>query len=168
MNILDHHYIPLNKYHSTFHLYEDEHREYRLTDILELHFIECPKFRELEFNITDPLHRWLRFLEQKVTPEQMEELMKVDKTIQAAESRLAYLASDEETRIRYAAREKWLHDQASLLYDAEQRGIEKGLEKKEEETVINMLRAGCDVSFIMQMTGISAERLGALRGALSE
>jgi predicted transposase/invertase (TIGR01784 family) len=111
-------------------------------------------------------------LEQKVTPEQMEELMKVDKTIQAAESRLAYLASDEETRIRYAAREKWLHDQASLLYDAEQRGIEKGiekgLEKKEEETVINMLRAGCDDSFIMQMTGISAERLGALRGALSE
>lgn len=44
INILDHHYLPLDSYHSTFHLYEDEQRHYMLTDILELHFIECPKF----------------------------------------------------------------------------------------------------------------------------
>ncbi|RJG21993.1 hypothetical protein DQX05_19235 [Paenibacillus thiaminolyticus] len=41
INILDHYYLPLKKYHSTFHLYEDDERHYMLTDILELHFIEC-------------------------------------------------------------------------------------------------------------------------------
>lgn len=74
--------------------------------------------------------------------------------------------------MRYAAREKWLHDQASLLYDAEQRGIEKGIEKGIEQgieqTVSSMLRAGCDDSFIIQMTGVSIERLETLRKILSE
>ena len=28
INILDHVYLPLDKYHSTFHLYEDEQRDY--------------------------------------------------------------------------------------------------------------------------------------------
>ncbi|WP_168735655.1 hypothetical protein [Cohnella fermenti] len=69
-----------------------------MTDSLELHYIECPKFQEVDFNIDDPLHRRLRFLEQDVTPEQLQELMKVDEMIREAEDRLNQLAGDEVTR----------------------------------------------------------------------
>lgn len=48
-----------------------------LTDILELHFVECPKFRSQPFDISDPLHRWLRFLEQNTSKEQLEEFTKL-------------------------------------------------------------------------------------------
>ncbi|MFD3272318.1 Rpn family recombination-promoting nuclease/putative transposase [Paenibacillus dendritiformis] len=153
----------LKKYHNTFHLYEDEERHYMLTDILELHFIECPKFRQLPFDIHDPLHRWLRFLEQKATAEQLEELMMMDKVFKEAEDRLARLASDAETRRRYALREKALHDHASLLHDARtaglQEGIEQGIEKGIYQTAVNMVKEGLETAFISRITGLDAAQL---------
>jgi len=159
VNILDHPYLPLKKYHSTFHLYEDEERSYMLTDILELHFIECPKFRRLPFDIRDPLHRWLRFLDQQTTTEQLEELMMVDDLFKEAEARLSYLASDEETRRRYALREKALHDRASLLKDARTAGIEEGI----NNTALNMLKEGLDTALISRITGLEASQIERLK-----
>ncbi|MFD0712790.1 Rpn family recombination-promoting nuclease/putative transposase [Paenibacillus sp. GCM10027626] len=177
--ILDHHYLPLEKYHNTFHLYEDEVRHYMLTDLLELHFIECSKFRQLPFNINDPLHRWLRFMEKHITNEQLEELMRMDDTIREAEERLAYLASDAETRRRYALREKALHDKASLLKDARDEGIkegiergykqgieqgmEQGIEKMTYEMAINMLKEGLDYKLIRRLTGLDDKQLSQLQ-----
>ncbi|MFB9274269.1 Rpn family recombination-promoting nuclease/putative transposase [Cohnella cellulosilytica] len=171
INILDHVYLPLDKYHSTFHLYEDEQRDYLLTDLLELHFIECPKFRKLAFDLHDPLHRWLRFLEQSTTREQLKELMGVDEVIKEAEERLDYLASDEETRGLYRMREKALHDQASLVEDAEQRGIKQGLERglkqgmkqgseqRQKEIALKMLEEGIPVSVISKVVGMDEEHI---------
>ena len=48
INILDFNYIELEKYHTTFTLRENDNTEYKLTDILELHFIEKPKFKNIE------------------------------------------------------------------------------------------------------------------------
>ncbi|CAH8717251.1 Rpn family recombination-promoting nuclease/putative transposase [Paenibacillus thiaminolyticus] len=175
INILDHYYLPLEKYHSTFHLYEDDDRHYMLTDILEIHFIECPKFRQLPFDLHDPLHRWLRFLEQKATAEQLEELMMLDKVFKEAEDRLARLASDAETRRRYALREKALHDRASLLQDARtagfqegieqgiERGIEQGFEQGIYQTALNMLREGLETTFISRITGLDGAQLERVR-----
>ncbi|WGU92433.1 Rpn family recombination-promoting nuclease/putative transposase [Paenibacillus dendritiformis] len=163
VNILDHHYLPLEKFHSTFHLYEDEERSYMLTDILELHFIECPKFRRLPFDIRDPLHRWLRFLDQQTTTEQLEELMKVDELFKEAEARLSYLASDEETRRRYALREKALHDRASLLNDARTAGIKEGIKEGINNTAINMLKEGLDAALICRITGLDAAQIERLK-----
>ncbi|MFD0712808.1 Rpn family recombination-promoting nuclease/putative transposase [Paenibacillus sp. GCM10027626] len=172
INILDHNYLPLEKYHSTFHLYEDEERHYMLSDILELHFIECPKFRRLPFNINDPLHRWLRFLEQGTPAEQMEELMKVDEVIKEAEARLSYLASDEETRRRYAMREKALHDRASWLEDARtaglKEGFEQGIEKGNRKTALKMLEEGLDITLIGRITGLSENEIMQLKKVVKD
>jgi len=191
INILDHRYFPFDKFHSTFHLYEDELRDYLLTDVLELHFIECPKIKNLTFNIHDPLHRWLRFLDQRTTPKQLEELMEVDEIIREAEARLDYLASDEETRRMYAIREKALHDRASWLEDAEQagmkkgieqgiekgikqgieqgiekgikQGIEQGIEQEVERTALAMLDKGFAISTISEITGLTDGQISQLQ-----
>uniref|UniRef100_UPI00157FC995 PD-(D/E)XK nuclease family transposase n=1 Tax=Paenibacillus koleovorans TaxID=121608 RepID=UPI00157FC995 len=145
--------------HSIFHLYEDEQRHYKLTDVLELHMLECSKFRLIPFDIHDPLHRWLRFLEQQTTPEQLEELMKMDETIKIAEARLAYLASDEVLRRHYEAREKALHDRATLLEEHEEdlqearkeaiqqglkQGIEQGIERGIEQGIERGIEQGIE------------------------
>lgn len=110
INILDHTYFPFEKFHSIFQLYEDELRDLMLTDILELHFLECPKFCKTPFNIHDPLHRWMRFLDQQTSPEQLKELMEMDENIRMAESRLDYFALDDSTRYLYDMREKAMLD----------------------------------------------------------
>jgi len=179
VNILDHNYLSLPKFHNTFHLYEDEDRHYLLTDILEIHFIECPKFKSIAFDIQDPLHRWLRFLDQKTTDEQLKELMEVDDMIKEAEARLNYLASDERTRRLYAIREKALHDRASWLEDAlnegigkgreaglkegMEKGIEKGIEQRDRQIVLRMLAKGFAVDDISEATGLDAQQIESLR-----
>lgn len=169
INLLDHHYLPLQKFHNMFHLYEDEQRNYLLTDILELHFLEFPKFRKVEFDIHNPLHRWMRFLEQNTTPEQLKEMMKMDRTIHTAETRMSYLASDEETRLLYEAREKALHDRASWLKDAHEEGLEKGLEKGLEQglektaTALSMMLKGVDDAKIIKTTGLTSDEINKIK-----
>jgi predicted transposase YbfD/YdcC len=43
INILDFGYIPLDDFHTSFHLYEDRHKDYMLTDALEMHYIDIVK-----------------------------------------------------------------------------------------------------------------------------
>jgi predicted transposase/invertase (TIGR01784 family) len=59
INILDFGYIPIEDFHTSFHIYEDRHREYMLTDALELHFLDMVKFRRQREKdlVNDPLHR---------------------------------------------------------------------------------------------------------------
>jgi len=179
VHILDHHYLPLPKYHNTFHLYEDENRECLLTDLLELHFIECPKFQKLAFDLADPLHRWLRFLDRSATAEQLKELMEVDEMIKEAEARLNYLAGDEQTRRLYAIREKALHDRASWLEDALnegmekgkkaglkegiEQGIEQGIAQRDRQIVRRMLAKGFPIADIHEATGLDLRQIESLR-----
>jgi predicted transposase/invertase (TIGR01784 family) len=45
INILDFGYIPLDDFHTSFHLYEDRHKDYMLTDALEMHYIDMVRRR---------------------------------------------------------------------------------------------------------------------------
>lgn len=63
INILDFEYIKVENYHSVFHLWEDNRKDYKLTDVLEIRFIELPKFRRIQPDFSKPLDRWLLFLE---------------------------------------------------------------------------------------------------------
>ncbi len=53
----------IEQYHSVFHLWEDAHKGCKLTDILEIHFLELPKFRKARPDLGKPLDRWLIFIE---------------------------------------------------------------------------------------------------------
>ncbi|MEF9953585.1 MAG: Rpn family recombination-promoting nuclease/putative transposase, partial [Clostridium sp.] len=87
INILDFEYIPLEKFHSKFHLWEDEDKDYMLTDLIEIHFIEIAKFRKLiHKDLKDnKLHRWLTFLREDISENELKELMEMDKDIKKAE-----------------------------------------------------------------------------------
>jgi predicted transposase/invertase (TIGR01784 family) len=63
INILDYNFIQIDDYHTVFHLYEDRRRDYKLTDMLEIHFVELPKFRKSAGDPRNHLEGWLFYIE---------------------------------------------------------------------------------------------------------
>ncbi|MDR1023328.1 MAG: Rpn family recombination-promoting nuclease/putative transposase, partial [Prevotellaceae bacterium] len=61
INIVDFDFIPIDEVHTSFHLWEDRHKDTMLTDALEIHFISMVKFRQLSNGdiINNHLYRWL-------------------------------------------------------------------------------------------------------------
>jgi predicted transposase/invertase (TIGR01784 family) len=128
VNILDFEYLKLDRFHTKYHLWEDEEKQYMLTDLIEIHFIELPKFERLaqkDFK-GNPLHRWLKFLDKNTSEEELKELCEMDQVIKNAEAKLEYLSTDAKTIALYRAREAALHERANMIYSAKEEGREEG------------------------------------------
>ena len=59
----------------------------------------------------------------------------------------------------YEAHQKWVMDRDTAIGYAEMKGIEQGIEQRNEETAVKMLNEDSDISFVSRITGISEERL---------
>ncbi|KYH35299.1 PD-(D/E)XK nuclease family transposase [Clostridium tepidiprofundi DSM 19306] len=157
INILNFNYLPLNKFHSKFHLWEDDEKDYMLTDLVEIHFIEVLKFNELkEKNLKeDKLQRWLTFFNKDISEETLKELMDMDQDIRKVEERLEYLSSDKKTIELYKAREKSLHERANMISSAKEEG--------REESAIEALKLGLDIDMIAKISKLSVEKVRELK-----
>ena len=108
----------------------------------------------------------------------MAELVKGDAVMEEAMTTLEFLSQDEKTRMLYEARQKALHDYASAIGNAEERGMEKGigigvekgkLEGKLEaaKTIARaLLASGIDLDIISKTTELSREQIEALQRGL--
>jgi len=165
VNILDFNFLTVSKFHSQFHLWEDEEESYLLTDLIEIHFIELPKFKL--FGPKDlrgiPLHRWLKFFDKKITEEELEELVEMDSAIKRAEQKLEYISSDEDALALYRAREDSAHERANLIYTGRMEGIEEGIEKEKIQIAQNMLSENMSLELIAKITGLSIEEIKTLQ-----
>lgn len=124
INILDFEFLGTESYQSSFHLWEDIEKDYMLTDVVEIHFLELPKFRkkkDKDYREND-IERWLMFLEKDISETTLKELMRLDAAIEKAEQKIEYLSSDEETMRIYYERERSLHERANMISTAEARG----------------------------------------------
>lgn len=170
INILDFEYIKLKKFHTQFHLWEDGEKHYMLTDLVEIHFIEIPKFVALKNKDlkADKLQRCLTFLRNDISEETLRELMDMDKEIKKAEKTLEYLSSDPDTIELYMAREKALHERANMISSAKAEGIQQGIQKGEQQKelliVKNLLSMGMDTDFIAKASGLNVEKIEEIKG----
>jgi predicted transposase/invertase (TIGR01784 family) len=158
INILDFNYTNVDSYNTVFHLWEDRHKDYKLTDALEIRFIELPKFRKAKYDLSRPLDRWLVFIDD--SPEEVLKMaMKAEPVIAKAEEILEYLGSLDEVKRYYEAREKEIHDEATRITGAKEEG------RKEErlEIVKGMLGEGLPIEQIIRITGISADEIEKLK-----
>ena len=158
--MLDFSFLETKNYHSSFHLWEDFEKDYMLTDLVKIHFIELPKFRSLKNkNYKDEaLQRWLTFLEKDISKEVLEELMQMEPAIKMAEDKLDFLSSDPETIELYKAREYSAHEKANMISSAEQRGEQRGR--------IQIARALLDIlddEMIAAKTGLELQEVKKLR-----
>lgn len=162
INLLDFKFLETKGYHSSFHLWEDREKEYMLTDLVEIHFIELPKFREAQNkeNENEALKRWLTFLQKDVSREVLEELMEMEPAIKMAEEKLDYLSSDPETIELYKAREYSAHERANLL--------STGMKRAKLDMAKKLLDKGMDIDMIVEITELPIEQVEKLREGIEK
>lgn len=169
INILDFDYLSLDKYHTTFHLREDEHTDYKLTDVMEIHFIELSKFRKNTPDIEKPLERWLLYMETS-SEEVLEVLKDRDPSIKKAEEILDWLGTDEETVREYQRREMQIHDEVTRIAGARKEGIEEGIKEGIKEGIMHiakkMLLGNINIPTIKDITGLTDEELEHIKKQL--
>ncbi|MGH4049880.1 MAG: Rpn family recombination-promoting nuclease/putative transposase [Clostridium sp.] len=162
INIVDFEYIKIpDKFHTTFHLWEDGVKDYMLTDVVEIHFIEMEKFRKLRNkNLKeDKLQRWLSFFREDISKEDLEELMDMDVDIRKAEEKIEYLSSDPKTLELYKARERSLHERANMISSAK----DEGINEKAIEDAKSFLRLGVNEEIVSKGTKLPIEKVLELK-----
>ncbi|MDQ0243689.1 putative transposase/invertase (TIGR01784 family) [Bacillus fengqiuensis] len=155
INILGFNLKELNKeaFHSTYQLHEMQSKN-SLTDLMEIHFIEYPKFENAKLDLSDQLHRWLLFLKEDAPENQLKEVVQMDQLLQKEEEKLSILSSDPETLREYQAREKALSDERTRLEGAEEEGILK--------VAKSFVDSGLPIHEVAKHTPYSAEELEQL------
>lgn len=103
---------------------------YRLTDIIEVHFLEIPKLfdEDIQKDENDPIVQWMEFLNAESKGE-MEMLAEKNNDIKKAYSLLQIISKDEKARMLYEARQVEISDQLTRIKSAE-KGIEQGIEPR--------------------------------------
>jgi predicted transposase/invertase (TIGR01784 family) len=166
INIVDFERIPLEKIHTKFHILEDE-TGYKLTDVLEIHFLELPKLARLSTikDIDDPILEWLKFIDAK-SKEGMEMLAEKNENIKTAYEILQRVSKSKEARMAYEARQAEIMDQLTrektAKEEGKEEGIKQGIEKGRKEVAENLLDL-LDDETISAKTGLSVEFVKGLR-----
>lgn len=149
--------MPNKRYHNTFHLREDR-TGIPLIDDIEVHMIELPKLDEQAIPVDGGLVNWLLFL-KGVDKSKWEVLTMQEPTLKKAMTTLEFLSQDEEARRLYEARQKYLHDEASMIEGARSEGVTAGETKARMEMAKNLLSKGIDIKVIAEASGLSEETI---------
>lgn len=158
INILGYNIFEYEEYISKTAIVLDEHREYEVMDNLQWYFIELPKFREQNPDMSDKLNQWLAFLDGE-RKELVEMAEKNNETLQRAREEMNYLEGDEAVRRLVELREKWDMDYNSGISYAKKEGIKEGI----KETAKKMLAKNIDIKDIMEITGLTKEEIENLK-----
>ena len=165
INILMYNIFKKEKYHTIATIKEDENNE-KITDKLEIHFIELPKFLKSKEKGNRKLRQWLDFICNKRKGE-IEMAVKENEKIAKASQEWEYLRGDEAVKRMAFLREKWERDWNSGMHSAEEAGIEKGMkkgmEKGIEEVARKMLQEEIDKTIISKVTNLSLDEIEKLR-----
>ena len=139
INLLNFAMLPQQKPHTIYGLY-DIQSGHRLTDDLEIHFIEIPKFQVKSIKELKRLERWMAYFSNKLSEEEMEELAMSETAIRDAMQAEHIFMQDEIERWQYEQREKAVRDYISGLDASWQEGMEEGLERGMEQATVKNLQ----------------------------
>ncbi len=158
INILNYSFLPNNQYHNVFHLCEDR-SGISLIDDMELHFLELTKLDDHAAPIkSGGLVNWLLFL-KGVDKSNWEVLTINEPVLKKAMDTLEFLSQDAEARRLYEDRQKYLHDEASMIEGA----LAEGEKRKASQIALELLRLGVDTGIIAKASGLTEAEISALK-----
>lgn len=138
-----------------------------LTDKIEIHYIQLPKFKKKCKRISNKLEEWLSF----ISCNNLEEISMIENEyVKKAEEELEYLSGDAAERRLAELREKAIRDEAAAMAGATRRGIEHGLKQGRKEgqelekiqIAKKMLEKNIDINTIIEVTGLTKEKIESL------
>ena len=178
INILMYNIFKKENYHTIATIRDNENKE-KITDKLEIHFIELPKFLKSKEKGNRKLRQWLEFICNKRKGE-IEMAVRENEKIAKASQEWEYLRGDEAVKRMAFLREKWERDWNSGMHSAEEEGIEKGMKKgikegekrgkklKTEEIAMKMLRKGIEEATIEEVTNLTLEEIEKIKERLKK
>ena len=145
INILNFNYFKTNTYHNIAHMkfekikkeeyvdmgYKEEQEI--VTEKVEMHFIELPKFAQKNSGTKSKLEQWLWVMVGK--EDKMEKARKENKEVEKTINELNTMNLSEEERILYEEREKAIINYNLGMAAAEKHGIEQGLKEGEKKGI---------------------------------
>lgn len=161
INILKYAFLPGDAPHSVYGVY-DIRTGHRLTDNLEIHLIELPKFKDKPIADMSRVERWFAFFANRMSDEEREELAMKDEAIKGAMDAAQLFLMDENRRLAYINREMAIRDYESDIAGYKAVGRAEGLSQGREGAAVNMLRDGMPWAQITRYTEVGAERLAEL------
>ena len=173
INILNFNYYERNSYHSVGRMKFEKSKENEkvdmgyileeqyVTDDLEMHFIELPKFRKKNPDISSKLDQWLWLIcgeEEKIKMAKNE-----NEKIKEAKSELEKLEMSAEDRELYELRLKAIRDEINIRESGYTDGMKDGAEKGKKEIAKNMLKENMPIEVISKLTGLLQEEIEKLK-----
>ena len=148
--------------HSEYNVVE-KHINDRLSDELEIHFLNLAKVKEQDENTESDekkkkLYNWLKFIETDNS--EVREMLEQESTMmRKANATIEVMEMSPKEKWLYENRMKYEHDKASWKHVGYQEGIEQGSYQTKLETAKLMKQANCEIDFIMKMTGLSKDEI---------
>lgn len=128
INLLNFRLLPQECPHNVYGLY-DIMSGHRLTEDLEIHVLEIPKFHVKSVKEMKRLEKWMAYFSNKLSEQETEELAMSEAAInEAIQAEHVFMQSEVE-RWQYEQREKALRDYISGMRHAHRTGLAKGLAK---------------------------------------
>ena len=153
INILDYNEFQEGPYHEIAKL----RREYLykiLTDKIEIHFIQIPKFKKQRKDMKTKLDMWMEFISQ-IDKEGVENAMSKNKEIKKAQEEYEYLTGEENERRIAFLMDKAIRDEKSSYRDGEKMGAQR----KQKEIAKKMKEEKLDIELIIKITGLSKKQI---------
>ena len=161
INILDYEIFEEGPYHEIARIRRDFKNKI-LTDKMELHFIQIPKFLKENRGTKTKLEQWMQFISQKDEKE-VELAMKENEEIKKANEEYEYLTGDEAERRLALLREEAIRDEKTMLKGSREEGIEIGKKENKIEIAKNMLEEGMDIKTISRLTKLTIEEIEKIK-----
>ena len=173
INLLKYNYLKRNSYFSVAHLkFEDTLPEAYVdmeydeevdlaTDRLEMIFIELPKFKKKNPDLSSELNQWLWLIlgeEAKI-----EMASKENKKIRKAVQIIDEMSMDPKEWELYRSRQMAIMNYNAGIYFARKEGREEGIKEERIENAKKMLSYGIEPKQVSKITGLTIKELEQLR-----
>lgn len=161
INILNYELFEEGPFHEIARLRRDYQTKV-LTEKIEMHFIQIPKFLKEKRKTKTKLEQWMQFISQ-TNQREVELAMKENKEIKKANEEYQYLTGDEAERRIAFLRDKAIRDEKSMLQGARDEGIEQGIKQEKMQIAQKLLKMKMPIRQIMDATGLTKEEIEKLK-----
>lgn len=160
INILNYEQFEEGPFHEIARLKRD-YKDRILTDKLEIHFIQIPKFKKEENGMKTKLQQWMQFISQ-TNPKGVELAMKENKEIRRAKEEYEFLTGKEAERRIAFLRDKAIKDENNIRKREKEKGRKEGERKKQIEIAKELLKLGIKIEDIEKATKLTKEEIQKL------
>ena len=170
INLLNFNLNKVNKnVHSCYMIYDTKNTRL-LTDHLQIHIIELKKFKFKDNDLKKDLNYWLGFFTTNNMEEYMSEIVKEKPIMEEAHKRYNNFIRSRLMMSEYEKKEIYQYDKQITLKEERQEGIKEGrregkIEGERDKSILiakNLKKAGLDIKFISENTGLTIKEIEKL------